>query len=158
MMQYTHNDQLYFVSKTGVVFKDDTPLSQYDNGSGYRTVVLNGTPHYIHELLGLLYVPNPDNKELVIHKNGNIQDNRISNLKWISAPKIRNEIPVIKKNWKPGRGHFRPIRIIDKDTGELIQVFDSMTEASKVMNVPQKSIWFAINRPSIYKGYKWAYA
>lgn len=158
MKTYIYQHQEYFVCKRGLVFKGDNLLSQYDNGSGYKVVVLSGKPHYIHKLLAKLYVPNPENKLLVYHKNGNVQDNRIINLGWTSSAILKQNDNHIANKWKPGRGHVRPIRIINSNTGETVQSFDSMTIAAKVMDVPPKSIWQAINTLRLYKGYKWTYA
>jgi hypothetical protein len=36
----------------------------------------------IHRLLALNFIPNPENKPLVCHKNGNRKDNRLENLYW----------------------------------------------------------------------------
>ena len=41
-----------------------------------------GEVKYIHRLVAEVWVPNPDNKPLVRHKNGNLKDNRAKNLIW----------------------------------------------------------------------------
>jgi hypothetical protein len=38
----------------------------------------------IHRLLGLQYLPNPDNKPCIDHKNRNRVDNSLTNLRWVS--------------------------------------------------------------------------
>jgi len=53
---------------------------------GYKYVVLykNGKgKHYtIHRLMAIAFIPNPDNKRCVNHKDGNKLNNLIDNLEW----------------------------------------------------------------------------
>lgn len=39
---------------------------------------------YIHRLVGLAFLPNPENKPCINHKNRNIHDNSIQNLEWVT--------------------------------------------------------------------------
>jgi hypothetical protein len=39
---------------------------------------------YIHRLVAMMFIPRSDESVEVIHKNGNIQDNRVENLEWIN--------------------------------------------------------------------------
>ncbi len=56
--------------------------------SGYKGVILRRDKKNIHKtihrLLGLQYLPNPDNKPCIDHKNRNRQDNSLNNLRWVS--------------------------------------------------------------------------
>jgi hypothetical protein len=55
-------------------------------GKGYRTVILSKkciqTDFYIHRLLANHFIPNPENKKEVNHKDGDKTNNYVSNLEW----------------------------------------------------------------------------
>jgi len=56
---------------------------------GYYKVVLQnekavGVNHRIHRLLAELFIPNPDNKPITNHKDGNKQNNNLNNLEWVT--------------------------------------------------------------------------
>lgn len=56
---------------------------------GYCNITIrhNNKMHkiYIHKIIALLNIPNPDNLPQVNHKDGNKQNNSIDNLEWCTA-------------------------------------------------------------------------
>ena len=63
-------------------------LTQRISNKGYLTVTLskNGQSNTkaVHRLLAQAFIPNPDNKPIINHRNGNKLDNAIDNLEWVT--------------------------------------------------------------------------
>ena len=60
------------------------PQRLNDKGNPVVTLTKDGNSEVLEVkyLVAQTFVPNPDNKPFVIHKNGNKQDNRADNLEW----------------------------------------------------------------------------
>lgn len=86
---------------------------------------------FIHVLLAETFIPNPDKKKEVNHKNGIKSDNNLSNLEWCShAENMQHayDTGLLKRMTKP---------VFDKCTG---QEFSSIREAALYFNINQHTL------------------
>lgn len=83
----------YFVTADGKIFSQAygslTELSPWlDSKKRYFMIGLSKKgvvyKHLVHRLVAQAYVPNPDNLPEVNHKDGNCQNNHVSNLEWVT--------------------------------------------------------------------------
>jgi hypothetical protein len=91
----------YEISNSGIVRnKTNGYIKQPTlNNNGYYRVALshnnNGKNYYIHRLIAIYFIPNPDNKPIIDHINNNPLDNRIQNLRWCNQSEngMNHKIP-----------------------------------------------------------------
>ena len=90
-------DTKYLVTKDGRVYSErrNIFLKTFDNGTGYiklRISIDSKTYNkYLHRMVAEVYIPNPDNKPEVNHKNGIKADCSVDNLEWnTKAENIRH--------------------------------------------------------------------
>jgi hypothetical protein len=57
-------------------------LRQVTIYSGYKMVYIGGSGFLVHRLVAKAFIPNPNGKPQVNHKDGNNQNNSITNLEW----------------------------------------------------------------------------
>lgn len=92
---------LYEVSNKGRVrgtntysHKEPIILSQYKRKDGYRSVNLSKNnlkrTRTVHRLVATAFLPNPDNLEMVNHKDENRENNTVENLEWCTRAYNQN--------------------------------------------------------------------
>lgn len=80
----------YSIDEYGNVFnikRNKPKLANISKSTGYLKTALSDcgrivSTHLIHRLVAINFIPNPHNKREVNHKDGNKQNNHVSNLEW----------------------------------------------------------------------------
>lgn len=84
---------------------------------------------YIHRLVAIYWIDNPEDKREVNHKDGNKENNNINNLEWVTPSenqKHRHSIGINKTS-------NRRVGKFTKD-GELVAEYNSIQEAANAEN------------------------
>ena len=156
-------DDRFVKRKTGGMmhFKERMKVPQVNHkGYHHMTVSSPSVPGYrsftlVHRLVAETFIPNPDNKPQVNHKDGNKLNNNVENLEW--ATNTENHDHKISTGLCPKTHVPKCVNQFTKD-GELIATYKSLYEAGKAVGSNQYGISRAVNGlRHTHKGYIWRY-
>lgn len=133
---------------------------------GYLSVALSRDNkkkyNFVHRLVAISFIPNPDNKPYVDHKDNNKLNAKLENLQWVTESENnkfafdRGRPPV--KSWlgKSGSKHNKSKKVICHTLGIS---FGSAHEAARELGLHQGSISMVCRGESIHtNGFYFKYA
>jgi len=84
---------------------------RHEAGYGYYLLYKGGKIHYktTHRLLGNQFIPNPDNKPLIDHKDRNTWNNELTNLHWATHSENQQNRKLMKNNYTTGISNIHKI-------------------------------------------------
>lgn len=143
----------YFATKSGLIRSEIRGrirvLTKWIDFKGYSRVkvVINGkaTSIGVHRLVALAYLPNPENKPQINHKNGIKSDNFVENLEWCTCAEN------VKHAWLTGlslstNGEKHPSSKLNDNQVYAIRVMYSLNKAT----LQELSEIFGVHKSTIH--------
>ena len=110
----------------------------------------DGTYHkmFLHRIVAMLFIPNPQNKEQVNHKNGDRKDFRVSNLEWVTNQE--NSIHSVKTKLKPRGG--KQVKAFNPNLKKEL-IFDTSYDCAEYFNVTNSAITLRLRNKIVVGGW-----
>lgn len=145
------NDNTGYIKTPFVNKSNQYPtIDLYENGKSKKVT--------IHRLIAEAFIPNPENKLTVDHKDGNRQNNSIENLRWATYSEqnsrfrtigVRSQTVIVKHHEedrkKRGGGHNKWLNIIN-----TIE-FESVSKTAEYFNCTISNISLMLKKGTIGK-------
>lgn len=136
---YTLED--YIITKNGEVINkhNNYKVRAQLNGKGYLRVVIGHKRYFVHRLVAEIFIPNPENKPQVNHKDGNKLNNSVDNLEWCNN--LENRSHALKNNLQPIGEKCSWAKLTEKDAIYVLQHINISSKIlSKKFNVSPNTI------------------
>lgn len=135
--QVPNTIKTYFVSNlgrfqnaSGTILKKMKPCN-----NGYLRVTIDNKTCRLHRIVAYVFLPNPENKDQVNHKDGNKLNNTLDNLEWVT----NQENQIHKFEFGLGNSYTRNIIQYDLK-GNEINKFGSIKKASIELGIGKSNI------------------
>lgn len=130
--------------------------------TGYLVVAINKNgkrkSYSVHRLVAQAFIPNPENKRTVNHKDGNKKNNRVSNLEWnTDSENVNHAIITGLLKFENNRKGSKEVEQYDKNMN-LIATYPSMREAERAGFKEPKICLCCNGKRKFHGGYIWKYA
>ena len=155
----TYESDAHEVSNLGRIRRATTKhiLKGHVGQEGYRQQTIDGQALQSHRIVARAFIPNPSKKPTVDHVEASEKSNNtLTNLRWATSEEQQANAERSATNEK----NQRPVRMLDKETREFIQRFESARAAARYLNKENgfKSIVGALRgRIKTAYGFAWEY-
>lgn len=146
-------------------------LKDGDNGKGYRSIILNSNGRSktlkVHRLVGFAFIPNPENKPFINHKDGHEENNYLWNLEW--STESENQLHSFRELGRKG-GQYGKIGILNhlsksinqlSKTNEFIKRWDCTMDIERELGLYHSDIskcCIGYRTRQTVGGFKWQFA
>lgn len=124
----------YSVSNLGRVKNDKTNyiLKGRKSKNGYLqvSISINGAKQsnkYIHRLVCEYFLPNPENKRCINHKDYNKENNKVDNLEWVTD----SENQTYNHKFRKQKTSDKRVAKFDKNGNLISKIYDSCAQAAR---------------------------
>lgn len=128
-------------------------IKSHIQGDGYvRMQISRDKGHYVHRLVAIHFLDNPDNLPSVDHIDRKRDNNKVTNLRWASFKTQMTNIG--------SHGCLkRKIAKVDILTNKIIETYDSISDAAKALPNSDRRLINAVCRGKrkTHAGFKWKY-
>lgn len=159
----------YYISKSGKCIskkKNIHELKVYITDHGYEYVkfsnVIDGkkktTAKFLHRLVAEAYIPNPEHKPEVNHKDGNKSNNALNNLEWVTSYENKkhakeNNLVHYSKGEDSGRAKYlnneieKACKLMEKNKLPLIEISKKTgVDIDTLYQIrSHRNIWYSIS-------------
>lgn len=138
----SHEREIHYRDGRTYKYKESLLTLCYDRGGYLMAVLKRRTIDKVktikaHRIVAEAFIPNPQNKPQINHKNGVKTDNRVDNLEWCTQAennlhnfRVLGRAPVINSGSK--NKNSKPVHCYDLE-GNFIQTFESACIAAKTL-------------------------
>lgn len=151
----------YLISNLGNVYslRKKSFLRPCDDGHGYLMLHLcKDNRQYVkkvHRLVAEAFIENPNCLTDVNHKDENKKNNNVNNLEWCTR---KYNINYGSRTQRQIKTVSKPIKMLDKNTNEIIAIFNSSYDASNKTGINEPNINSVCNhKRKTAGGYKWEF-
>ena len=148
--------ELVSIGERRIVWSD-LDYNMHMNNNGYFVVHLsngNAKLFYVHRLVALAFIPNPDALPQINHKNEIKTDNRAENLEWCTSHYNTN---YGTRNKRIQRNRSFPVAQLDVN-GKIVNAFYGISEAQRITGIDRPNICKCLKgKTKTAGGYKWKY-
>lgn len=94
----------------------------------------------VHRLVAETFIPNPENKLMVNHIDGNTLNNSVNNLEWVTNQENQLHAIRIGLNKNLGENHKQARKVIQMKNYKIIKIWGCINEAERQLKIHQSNI------------------